>query len=93
MERTPLPAATAIARSARPVLHAASLRRVSPICCRSSTTTWSSRRSAAISAIAYYNKVVIYGLLFDIAGETQRTIAASPWHLGARIGATFVLHT
>jgi hypothetical protein len=29
---------------------------------------------AAISAIAYYNKAVIYGLLFDIAAETLRTI-------------------
>jgi hypothetical protein len=48
---------------------------------------------AAISAIAWYNKTVIYGLLFDIAAETLRTIAADPRHLGARIGATLVLHT
>ena len=48
---------------------------------------------AAISAIAYYNKAVIYGLLFDIAAETLRTIAADPKHLGAQIGATLVLHT
>src|ERR1700732_1256403 len=31
---------------------------------------------AAISAIAWYNKAVIYGLLFDVAAETLRTIAA-----------------
>jgi hypothetical protein len=48
---------------------------------------------AAISDIAYYNKAVIYGLLFDVAAETLRTIAADPKHLGAQIGATLVLHT
>jgi hypothetical protein len=48
---------------------------------------------APISAIAYTNKELIYGLLFDIAGETLRTIAADPKHLGARIGTTLVLHT
>jgi Putative transposase/Transposase zinc-binding domain len=48
---------------------------------------------APISAIAYYNKAVIYGLLFDVAAETLRTIAGDPRHLGARIGATLVLHT
>ena len=35
----------------------------------------------------------IYGLLFEIAAETLRTIAADPKHLGAQIGATLVLHT
>ncbi len=48
---------------------------------------------APISAIAYYNKAVIYGLLFDVAAETLRTIAADPEHLGAQIGVTLVLHT
>jgi hypothetical protein len=48
---------------------------------------------APISAIAYTNKEVIYGLLFDLAAETLRTIAADPRHLGARIGLTLVLHT
>ena len=48
---------------------------------------------APISAIAYTNKEVIYGLLFDLAAETLRTIAADPKHLGARIGLTLVLHT
>jgi hypothetical protein len=46
---------------------------------------------APISAIAYTNKEIIYGLLFDIAAETLRTIAADPKHLGARIGTTLVL--
>lgn len=48
---------------------------------------------APISVIAYTNKTVIYGLLFEVAAETLRTIAADPKHLGARIGATLVLHT
>jgi hypothetical protein len=48
---------------------------------------------APIAAIAYQNKSVIYRLLFDIAAETLIRIAADPKHLGARIGATLVLHT
>jgi Putative transposase/Transposase zinc-binding domain len=48
---------------------------------------------APISAIAYYNKAVVYGLLFQAAAQTLRTIAADPRHLGARIGLTLVLHT
>jgi hypothetical protein len=48
---------------------------------------------APLSALAYTNKELIYGLLFDIAAETLRTIAADPKHLGARIGTTLVLHT
>ena len=48
---------------------------------------------APISAIAYHNKALIYGLLFQVAAETLRTIAADPRHLGARIGLTLVLHT
>jgi Putative transposase/Transposase zinc-binding domain len=48
---------------------------------------------APISDIAYHNKAVIYGLLFEIAAETLATIAADPKHLGAQIGVTLVLHT
>ena len=48
---------------------------------------------APISAIAYYNKAVIYAILFRTAAETLQTIAADPRHLGARIGVTLVLHT
>ena len=48
---------------------------------------------APISDIAYYNKAVIYHILFKTAAQTLRTIAADPKHLGARIGATLVLHT
>jgi len=48
---------------------------------------------AQVASIAYTNKEVVYGLLFDIAATTLRTIATDPKHLGARIGATLVLHT
>jgi len=48
---------------------------------------------APIRDIAWYNKAVVYGLLFKAAAETLLTIAADPKHLGAHIGATLVLHT
>ena len=48
---------------------------------------------AEIGAIAYHNKAVVYDLLFRAAAETLLTIAADPKHLGARIGATAVLHS
>ena len=48
---------------------------------------------APISDIAYYNKAVLYGLLFEIAADTLTTIAADPQHLGAQVDATLVLHT
>ena len=48
---------------------------------------------APIAAIAYYNKALIYDLLFEVAAQTLRTIAADPKHLGAQIGVTLVLHT
>ena len=46
-----------------------------------------------IAAIAYQNKQVVYGILFQAAAETLRTIAADPKHLGAEIGFFAVLHT
>src|SRR5262245_49514735 len=48
---------------------------------------------AEISPIAYQNKAVVYDLLFRTAAQTLLTIAADPKHLGARIGATAVLHS
>jgi Transposase zinc-binding domain/Putative transposase len=48
---------------------------------------------AAIAAIAYQNKAVIYDALFKASSETLLTIAADPKYLGARIGVTAVLHT
>jgi hypothetical protein len=47
----------------------------------------------AIAVIAKQNKAVVYGLLFEAASETLKTIAADPRHLGAEIGMTMVLHT
>ena len=38
---------------------------------------------APIADIAYQNKAVIYGLLFDVAAEVLLTIAGDPKHLGA----------
>ncbi len=48
---------------------------------------------AEIAPIAYQNKGVVYDLLFRAAAETLITIAADPKHLGARVGATAVLHS
>ncbi len=48
---------------------------------------------APIADLAYQNKAVIYNILFQAAAETLLTIAADAKHLGARIGATLVLHT
>jgi predicted Zn-ribbon and HTH transcriptional regulator len=48
---------------------------------------------AEIAPIAHQNKAVVYDLLFRTAAETLLTIAADPQHLGARIGATAVLHS
>jgi len=58
---------------------------------------------AEIAPIAYQNKAVVYNLLFRAAAETLLTIAPTgqarglkahdPKHLGARIGATAVLHS
>ncbi len=48
---------------------------------------------AALGALAFANKAVVYNLLFKAAAETLTTIAADPKHLGARIGLTAVLHT
>jgi hypothetical protein len=41
---------------------------------------------AAIAAIAYQNKAVIYGILFTASAETMIAIAADLKRLGARIG-------
>jgi Putative transposase/Transposase zinc-binding domain len=46
-----------------------------------------------IAAIAYQNKDIVYGILFQAMAETLKTIAADPEHLGAEIGFFAVLHT
>src|SRR6202051_1660256 len=48
---------------------------------------------AEIAAIAYQNKAVIYELLFKASAEATLKIAATPRHLGARIGFMSLLHT
>jgi Putative transposase/Transposase zinc-binding domain len=48
---------------------------------------------AEIAAMAYQNKEVVYGILFQATAETMRTIAADPQHLGAEIGFFAVLHS
>jgi hypothetical protein len=46
-----------------------------------------------IAVVAYQNKAVVYGLLFEAAAETLKRIGGDPKHLGAEIGFTAVLHT
>jgi hypothetical protein len=46
-----------------------------------------------IASIAYQNKEVVYGILFQTTAETLKTIAADPKHLGAEIGFFAVLHS
>jgi len=46
-----------------------------------------------IAAIAYQNKEVVYGILFQATAETLKIIAADPKHLGAEVGFFAVLHT
>jgi hypothetical protein len=46
-----------------------------------------------LARIAFYNKEIVYGILFRAASETLLTIAADPQHLGAAIGFFAVLHT
>jgi hypothetical protein len=48
---------------------------------------------APVAAVAYQNKALVYGMLFDVAAEVLQTIAGDAKHLGARIGVTLVLHT
>ena len=46
-----------------------------------------------MAEIAFYNKEVVYGILFRAASETLLTIAADPKHLGAGIGFFGILLT
>lgn len=48
---------------------------------------------ASIAAVALPNQSVVYNILFRTAGQTLKTIAADPKHLGAEIGYLAVLHT
>ncbi len=46
-----------------------------------------------VNDLAYQNKSVVYAILFKAVTQTLSLIAANPRHLGAKIGATLVLHT
>ncbi len=46
-----------------------------------------------LSPLALQNKEVLYDLLFRAAAETLQEVAATPKHLGAKIGFLAVLHT
>jgi Putative transposase/Transposase zinc-binding domain len=48
---------------------------------------------AAIARIAFQNKREVYDALFKATAEALMTIGADPKHLGAKLGATLVLHT
>ncbi len=48
---------------------------------------------APVADIAFYNKRVMYGLLFKASSQAMLTIAADPKHLGAKVALTSVLHT
>ena len=47
----------------------------------------------AIAAIAFYNKAVVYDLVFRAAAETLLTMAADPQRLGVEIGFFAILHS
>ncbi len=46
-----------------------------------------------LASLAYYNKKLLYGLLFRASAATLLEVAADPKHLGAEIGFLSVLHT
>ena len=46
-----------------------------------------------IAAIAFYNRKVVYDILFQASARTLATIARDPRHLGVEIGFFSVLHT
>ncbi len=48
---------------------------------------------AQVAEIAFHNKTVVYGILFDAVAATLKTIAADPRHLGGEIGFLAILHT
>ena len=48
---------------------------------------------AEVAAIAYQNKAVVYGILFDAVAATLKTIGADPRHLGGELGFVAILHT
>lgn len=43
--------------------------------------------------VAYQNKALVYGILFDAVAETLTAVAADPKHLGGELGFIAILHT
>src|SRR6476659_5786499 len=48
---------------------------------------------AAVADLAFFNKEVVYTILFRASAEALRTVGADDNYLGAEIGAIGVLHT
>ena len=48
---------------------------------------------AEVAEIAFHNKAIVYGILFDAVATTLKTIAADPPHLGGELGFLAILHT
>ena len=48
---------------------------------------------AEVAEIAYQNKALAYGILFDAVAATLKTIGADPQHLGGELGFIAILHT
>jgi len=48
---------------------------------------------ATLSTLVLANRSALYGLLFRAAWQALKELAADPEHLGASVGAVFVLHT
>lgn len=48
---------------------------------------------AALAELAFFNKAVVYNMLFRASAEALRTVAADRRYFGAEIGAVGVLHT
>jgi hypothetical protein len=46
-----------------------------------------------IAAIAFYNRELVYDILFHATAETLLTIAADPQHLGVATGFFAALHS
>jgi len=46
-----------------------------------------------VNNLAYQNKAVVYDILFKAVSKTLMIIAGDKKHLGAKLGATLVLHT
>ena len=48
---------------------------------------------AAVANLAFFNKEVVYGILFHASAEALRTVGADDRYLGAELGAIALLHT